>query len=74
MIADHKDISILCDNLREKGNQPVSTTTFSDFLKASRPQKDPRTIAKNILPISQDLSLYWRRICSTRMTVTHEEE
>jgi hypothetical protein len=38
-IADHKAIDILCDNLREKGNQPISTTTFSHLLKACRRQK-----------------------------------
>jgi hypothetical protein len=46
IIADHKAIDILCDNLREKGNYPISTVTFSQFLKACRRQKDPKTIAK----------------------------
>jgi hypothetical protein len=46
IIADHKAIDILCDSLREKGNHPIPTTTFSKFLKACRRQKDPRTIAK----------------------------
>jgi hypothetical protein len=46
MIADHKAVDILCDNLKEKGNHPASPTTFSQFLKACRRQKDPRTIAK----------------------------
>jgi hypothetical protein len=45
-IADHKAVDILCDSLTEKGNHPVPPTTFSQFLKACRRQKDPRTIAK----------------------------
>jgi hypothetical protein len=45
-IADHKAIDSLCDNLRDQGNQPISISTFSHFLKACRRQKDPKLIAK----------------------------
>ena len=46
MIADHKAIDTLCDNLKEQGKQPISINTFSHFLKACRRQKDPKVIAK----------------------------
>jgi hypothetical protein len=45
-LADHKAIDNLCDALKAKGNQPITVTTFSHFLKACRRQKDPRVIAK----------------------------
>jgi hypothetical protein len=50
IIADHKAIDILCDNLREKGNQPIAITNSSQFLIACRRQKDPKTIVKEYTP------------------------
>jgi hypothetical protein len=46
MVAVHKFIETLCESLRDKWDHPISPSTFSNFLKACRRQKDPKTIAK----------------------------
>jgi hypothetical protein len=47
MLADHGAIDTLCDSQIEKDHNSIPTKTFSNFLKACRRQKEPRTIAKD---------------------------